>query len=93
MLDTGLVNNVGPTRTHALVAGSSGIDATNDGPARRPLKINMACHGLRMAMAMAMAMAVSLVMLARSNDARERHNTRSQTRHATGRLIQRVDQR
>jgi hypothetical protein len=91
MLDTGLANNVGPTRTHALVAGSSGIDATNDGPARRPLKINMAWHGLRMAMAMAIAMA--LVMLARSNAARERHNTRSQNRHATRRLIQRVDQR
>jgi hypothetical protein len=91
MLDTGLANNVGPTRTHALVASSSGIDATNDGPARRPLKINMACHGLRMAMAMAMA--VSLVMLTRSNDARERLNTRSHNGHAAGRLIQRVDQR
>ena len=31
ILDTGLANNGGPTRTHALVVGSPAVDAINDG--------------------------------------------------------------
>ncbi len=36
ILDTGLANNGGPTRTHALVAGSPAIDAVNDGTCPPP---------------------------------------------------------
>ena len=38
ILDTGLANNGGPTRTHALVAGSPAIDAVNDGTCPPPAK-------------------------------------------------------
>jgi hypothetical protein len=89
ILDTGLANNGGSTRTHALVAGSPAIDAINDGTCPPPAKDQRGVKrhqdgngdgGRR-------------VTLVHSNDARERHNTRSHNGHATGRLIQRVDQR
>ena len=38
ILDTGLANNGGPTRTHALVAGSPAVDAINDGTCPPPAK-------------------------------------------------------
>jgi len=58
-------------------------------PVRHQVKISVAYQGPKMAM----AMAASLVIVVRSNDPRERHNTRSHNGHATGRLIQRVDKR
>ncbi|HKF95157.1 MAG TPA: choice-of-anchor Q domain-containing protein [Gammaproteobacteria bacterium] len=38
MLNTRLASNGGPTRTHALVAGSPAIDAINDGTCPPPAR-------------------------------------------------------
>jgi hypothetical protein len=38
ILDTGLANNGGPTRTHALVAGSPAIDTVTDGTCPPPAR-------------------------------------------------------
>ena len=38
MLVIGLVNNDGPTRTHALISGNQAVNAANDGTCPPPMR-------------------------------------------------------
>jgi hypothetical protein len=58
ILNPTLANNGGPTRTHALVAGSPAIDTLTDGTCPPPIRISAESNGHRMATMMALRYAI-----------------------------------